>query len=248
MAGGSDILKPVYPHQKKVQRGESLIEVIIAIGMLMLIGGPASALFLSSIRTLSINRNELLASSLADEGVEMLRNMRDTNLLRFSSKKAECWNVMPEVREVATCQEPQQSRIAGSFNDFNEHFYRLAVRVNPQEADYLEWRLEAQPPMHDSLVAADEPYRLQLDEDPRPACVPPNLLDCHTDFVDDTHLYTHDARRGHATPLHREVMTKNIDLDGDLVADAFMVRVRVGYVDGSHTRFVTRSTVLTSRE
>ena len=75
--------------------GETLLEVVIAVGVLMIILGPASATFVASVRTVGQNRNDLVAASLAEEGVEVVRNIRDSNFLKFSAKGTACWNAAP---------------------------------------------------------------------------------------------------------------------------------------------------------
>ena len=50
---------------------ETLLEVVVAVGVLMIVLGPASATFVASVRTVGQNRNDLVAASLAEEGVEV---------------------------------------------------------------------------------------------------------------------------------------------------------------------------------
>src|SRR3989338_11488654 len=74
---------------------ETLLEVVVAVGVLMIVLGPASATFVASVRTVGQNRNDLVAASLAEEGVEVVRNIRDSNFLKFSAKATACWNAAP---------------------------------------------------------------------------------------------------------------------------------------------------------
>lgn len=62
--------------------GFSLIEVVIGIAVITLIITAAAEITRSSIRMGSITSNELIANHLAEEGLEIVRNIRDSNWLR----------------------------------------------------------------------------------------------------------------------------------------------------------------------
>lgn len=75
--------KRACPHcyAKRCRRGFSLLEVIIAIFVLT-IGITGALKLIVSTLTNSINtRNAVIASGLAQEGVELVRNIRDNNML-----------------------------------------------------------------------------------------------------------------------------------------------------------------------
>lgn len=144
---------------RKNCNAESLIEVIIALGILLLVIGPAGALYTSSMRNTTVNRDKLVAEALADSGIEIVRNMRDTNLLRFSPKASLCWNAKPELPTVSaledgldSCELPENKISAGS--------YRLIMDSG------FNWTLDG---IQDTALAsdfnppADSPYRLKLD-------------------------------------------------------------------------------------
>lgn len=71
---------------------ETLAEVIIAITVLTLGTGSATVLVMTSIRATHSGEDRLVAYNLAREGVEAVRNLRDTNWLRFPSERASCWD------------------------------------------------------------------------------------------------------------------------------------------------------------
>lgn len=147
--------------------GETILEVIIAVTVLMLILGPASALYISSTHTIAGNRNDLIAAALAEEGIEMLRNMRDTNLLKFSPKAQECWNTKPDHDTLTDSDAPMTAQSCeNSDNKIAGGKYRLTL--NPGT---LEWNLEvpddpipqlSEPPI--AAVGDIEEYRLFFDE------------------------------------------------------------------------------------
>ncbi len=118
--------------------GETLIEVLIAIVILVI--------FLSSIlvilnRAIMINsniENRITALSLAREGIEGVRHIRDTNWLRFSGNKRENWLCID-----TDCNEK-----------INDGFYRL-------DFDPPLYVLSEQ----GALTPLDESYRLYSHED-----------------------------------------------------------------------------------
>ncbi len=82
---------------------ESLIEVIIAIFVVSLGAGIASTLVVSALQSNSFSRDNLLALNLAVEGIEAMRDIRDTNWLKFSFDRKNCWDLIPRA---AACVDP----------------------------------------------------------------------------------------------------------------------------------------------
>jgi prepilin-type N-terminal cleavage/methylation domain-containing protein len=62
---------------KTLKKGFTLPEVIIAVTMVALIIVTATNLLVSSIRANRSNTNQIIAYSLAEEGIEAMRNIRD---------------------------------------------------------------------------------------------------------------------------------------------------------------------------
>lgn len=84
----------------KSRSGETLLEVLIALVVLIIGSVTATSLILTSIKANLYNKDALQALNLAQEGLEYMRNLRDTNWIRFSANTQGCWNVKPGV---ATC-------------------------------------------------------------------------------------------------------------------------------------------------
>jgi len=74
------------------QAAETLAEVIIAITVLTLGTGSATILVLTSVHATTSGETRLVAYNLAREGVEAIRNIRDTNWLRFPGDRDNCWD------------------------------------------------------------------------------------------------------------------------------------------------------------
>jgi len=81
------MLKKIYSN-----RGETLIEILIALVILILGSAGALRIISASIANNQISKERVIATNLAREGVELVRNVRDTNWLRFAGERRECWN------------------------------------------------------------------------------------------------------------------------------------------------------------
>lgn len=64
-----------------MKKGFTLLEVILAIFILTLATGGSSILVRQTIQSVSIVQSKLTASYLAQEGIEIVRNIRDSNWL-----------------------------------------------------------------------------------------------------------------------------------------------------------------------
>ena len=74
-------------------RAETLVEVIIAVSVLLIIMTPASTTAVSGLRAIKLMREYAVAESLASEGIEGVRYVRESNLLRLSADPLNCWNM-----------------------------------------------------------------------------------------------------------------------------------------------------------
>jgi hypothetical protein len=77
--------------QIKKTVGETLVEALVAIFVLTIVGMVASSMIVSAIRTMRLNEDYLIAQSLTVEAVEAIKNIRDTNWLRYPTDKEKCW-------------------------------------------------------------------------------------------------------------------------------------------------------------
>ncbi|MBI5412689.1 type II secretion system protein [Candidatus Peregrinibacteria bacterium] len=75
--------------------GETLAESIIALSILA-IGITISGLVVSSSLTnVQGSKKRIIALNVGREAIEGVRNIRDTNWLKFSSDRRSCWNHLP---------------------------------------------------------------------------------------------------------------------------------------------------------
>lgn len=76
-------------------RAETLAETIIALTILS-VGITFSGLLMSnSLGNIVSSKDRIVAVNIAREGLETARNIRDSNWLRFSGSRRECWNHFP---------------------------------------------------------------------------------------------------------------------------------------------------------
>jgi len=96
-----NILKKITGNKKEIlkqvqdNRGETLAETIIALAILTIGITLASTMMASSMRNMHSSKNRVIAVNIAREGIEAVRNIRDTNWLKFSSHRRDCWNHLP---------------------------------------------------------------------------------------------------------------------------------------------------------
>ena len=77
-------------HCSKLVGGFTLIETLVAIGVLTLAISGVITLTYQSIRAASLSKNRIIAFNLAEEGVELVRNIRDSN---FISSGGDDWMI-----------------------------------------------------------------------------------------------------------------------------------------------------------
>lgn len=76
---------------KDVRRGFTLIETLVAITILVVAVSTPISLAAQSLFTAFYAKDQTVAFYLAQEGVEMIKNKRDSNLLRIVNGEAPTW-------------------------------------------------------------------------------------------------------------------------------------------------------------
>lgn len=74
----------VQPNVMK-QKGQSLIEVLVALGSAILVISAISTAIVTSLNNAQFSRSQEIASQYAQEGVEIMRKMRDANWATFNA-------------------------------------------------------------------------------------------------------------------------------------------------------------------
>lgn len=131
------------------KKGESLTEVIIAVGILMMILAPAAGLYIASNRASEVSQKSLIAHNLAQEGLDLVRGFRDTNLLRYKTKQKECWLSNQDLIDPNVCQN--FVLLSGSYTVENADLGAKLMRLGNENN------------LSDTLAAqSDPPYNLRL--------------------------------------------------------------------------------------
>lgn len=121
------------------QRGETLIEIIIAMGILAIGSFVASILITSTLRSTLINKNYLLAVNLSREGMEAVRAIRDTNWLIFSHNTDDCWDVLDD----ETVQPPVDCNNVNKLSSgAGKTYYRVNLNPINHATSPYKWVLE----------------------------------------------------------------------------------------------------------
>ncbi len=80
-------------------KGSALLQVIAAMFVLSSGMTGALSLIIGAMRANDTQMHRLIATGLAQEGLEMMHNMRDTNWLVYSSNLRECWHFWPDTNK-----------------------------------------------------------------------------------------------------------------------------------------------------
>ncbi|MFA6521709.1 MAG: hypothetical protein WCT53_04980 [Candidatus Gracilibacteria bacterium] len=250
-----NFLKKLAEKIKKSCKAETLLEVIVATTVLMTVIVPASSLYISNIKSSALNKNDLIGASLAEEALEMMKNIRDTNLLKFSAKTDAngnniCWNAKPnpvlninDALPANYCGNPANQIVAGSYRiDIDTSDPQLPIQLSAPQVPALN---------PDSLTIT---YALVLDaldektlESPCTALGTP-MDNCHNHFQHDTHVYIYGTNPPFS-PFYRELkVDRLLDLDGVAATNEGMqVTATVVYMSGSTPRIIKRTMILTNR-
>lgn len=230
----------------KSKSGETLIEAIVAVSVLLLVMGPASAMIVSSSRTISQNRNDLIAAALAEEGLEIMKNIRDTNMVRFAQKSDECWNTLPDKDlTLSNCADAANKIGAASLLEPRI----LNLLTNP---DSLQWTIgdngEGVPVVPEPTLSN---YQLSYDIATAVDAECPSNAGCHTHTgmhfrPDDT--ITAPLPRGELSPFYRQVQIQYLDFNNDETVDPVMkVTSKVLYLRAGGMREIKRILFLTNK-
>lgn len=105
-------------------KGFTIIEVLIATFILISAFGAIMGLAISSMRANRLTQNELIANNLAQEGIEMVRSLRD-NKWKICPEQAQenCWKKI-----TSSDTEPEEGTIYIIGEDF---FSQSGIFLNP---------------------------------------------------------------------------------------------------------------------
>lgn len=104
-------------HAFRSHAAESLIETLVAITVIVVSTTAALTVMRTALSGNDLIERKVIAVNLALEGIEALRNLRDTNYLLYASDPDNCWNKYG-VSDVADCSDGTASEITEGTNYF----------------------------------------------------------------------------------------------------------------------------------
>ncbi len=93
------------PRRFRSRAAESMIETLIAITVLVLSTTAALSMLRTALKGNQIIGEKLVAIQLAMEGLDAIKNIRDTNYLLFPSDTDNCWNRL-NAKKLSDCTSP----------------------------------------------------------------------------------------------------------------------------------------------
>lgn len=202
------------------KRGETLLEVLISLTILVV--GMMATLRLISASSVNnqLTKERVIATNLAREGLEAVRNIRDTNWLRYAGEKRICWNNL----DLSKCLDGDGNGVADTAIG-----HRKAYTATFDISSAYRWQLNSfgtRLDISNGIDAQDENYRLYLKDD----------------------LYQHAGTE--KTPFFREIYTEYLNntatgLAADETANVLRVTAKVQWYDRGKISDVTLTTILT---
>lgn len=122
-------------------RAETLAEVLIALTVMSVGAGGAATLVVTAIRANVQGEERIVAYNFAREGVEAIRNVRDTNWLRFPGNHSECWDTLNAVN----------STDCATSTKLGENTYLVSLETDPATNALFKWQVTQEDP-----ASADE--------------------------------------------------------------------------------------------
>lgn len=127
------------------KRAESLMETIIAITVIALIVTGAGIMVRISILGNELSQDRMTALNLAREGVEAMRNIRDTNWLRYAAKKDTCWNTLDDGGvpiDITNCDDVlnliEHDTYYSLYMDLTDDFYEYYLKDTGAAGDVFD--------------------------------------------------------------------------------------------------------------
>lgn len=218
-------------HALRSRLAESMIETIVSITVIAL----ASAATLSMLRTSLLGNNvigeKLVAIELAMEGLDAVKNIRDTNYLLFASDPDTCWDKL-NLTLASDC-----ATITTEITDGREYYFFQIFDSDP----LYRWTLLP------TASSATKPGWISLfdfETDSTTGATVPFYSDWHNAATAGfTANLTHQFERTITVDRHPE------DSDGtDLCADGncYQATVTVTYTVGALTQSVSLSRLITN--
>ncbi|MBN1258694.1 hypothetical protein JXA05_02970 [Candidatus Peregrinibacteria bacterium] len=238
-------------------KGETIAETVIALTVLSIGIALSSALMANSLRNINTSKERVIATNIAREGLEAVRNIRDTNWLKFSGKRRQCWNHMPAALLNDVCADNGSDWIQpGTYIVYRDEDFRWRLKAVGQLTGQKRWLPSDFLPNPPADTPADFDasllFTMDIDEtaDSDNSCYAvPRPANCLTDDADIFNPKIHYQNMPTApavndvlgralakpTPFNRLIKIDYLTNDGTFVAN--------GALADAHNRMLVTSTV-----
>lgn len=201
-------------------RASIMVEVLVSLFILSAGISAGASLITSAIHANVLNKDRLIATNLAREGIEAVRIIRDTNWLQNGEKMRACWNFWEDTNEDGQI-DVNDTECVPDGNGQNNHPIGLAndgakiqnyiVVLNP---DNFHWYLA-----ENFLLQKEDGSERQTNQDDPESDIPANDSDSAINWQDRKDevavtsrlyltpegLYTHLSAGNTETPFSREI-------------------------------------------
>lgn len=204
-------------HLLKNHPAESLIETLVSITVIVISTTAALTVMRTALQGNQVIEKKIQAINLAEEGFEVLRNLRDTNYLLFSSDAENCWNKL-NVSDVSECSTSSATRIrAGTTYYFVRDF---------TNEPYLNWSVVAG---SGSNIGYLDLYEVDLDGDGS----------ADTEMVAQRNVSNTDFDSIESRVFQRTFTVEYGDYDGDGTNDYYDATITVSWTEDGLVKSVT---------
>lgn len=125
--------------------GETLIEIVIAISVLTTVLASAFTVLVQVSATNGNSLNRVIALNLAREGIESVRNIRDTNWLKYSGDRREKWLCFDTVGTPNACEGDENISLPAGPGMYRVEFSDAAGRYFLEEVTEVLHEKESLP-------------------------------------------------------------------------------------------------------
>ena len=149
----------------KTNKGYLLSEVLLSIFIMIMTASTTVALVVYGFRAINYNKNSLVAGMLVKECSESLIGLRDTNWLRFSYDKKNCWNKNDDVcvsgKILSAGNYVLEVSFSGAsvFTEINDNALDLSDGVSDSDNPYLLNYFDITPGVNTDKVGSDSDDR-----------------------------------------------------------------------------------------
>lgn len=228
--------------KSQIAKAEALLEALIATTVLMIVLSYGTTVFTGATQNMAFNKDRLIAVSLAQEGIEGIKNIIGSNLMKLSSDKNECWNagwmgLPPSIKPVDNPNNCANNKIGNAANQTDFQHFRLFFN-HSSDAGRSLFRLEP--------VILGKLELTNVCASGQPVCLTNGSSAAMYNLnLDSNNRYNHE--NGSATKFYRAISIKyfdNINASSS-ESNAMQVASRVGWMQGGVFKHVEYATILT---